>query len=142
MREDSFTPPPFGSKIKFLYAYWDSVLDLSVGTYLSASWPSVEATDTFTLLDEMHIQSLTVWAANPKFEIGWLDNDGNSVNDQATILYGATVINVFNLCGYVSVSSCLGHGNIFDGRDFKSALTVRGHRGFLVQVRIPNSFAC
>ena len=71
-----------------------------------------------------------------------LDNDGDSIYDQATILFGATVINVFNLCGYVSVSSCLGHGNIFDGRDFKSALTVRGHRGFLVQVRIPHSFSC
>lgn len=105
MREDYFVTSSFHRPDKDHLGYSHSILDLSVGTYLSASWPSVEATDTFTLLDEMHIQSLTVWAANPKFEIGWLDNNGNSVNDQATILFGATVINVFNFCGYIPVSS-------------------------------------
>ncbi len=78
-------------------------------TLLAATYqpvgPPVDTTDTFTLLDEMHIRSLTVWAANPKFEIGWLDNDGNSVNDQATILYGATIINVLDFRGDIPVSS-------------------------------------
>ena len=73
------------------------------------------------------IQSLSVWGATPKFKIGWLDNNGNSINDQATILFDTTVINVLDLGSNIPVTSYLRNRNVLDSGDLKSALTVDGH---------------
>ena len=69
MREDYFVTSSFHRPDKDHLGYSHSILDLSVGTYLSASWPSVEATDTFRLLVYTYIQSLTYWALTQSLKL-------------------------------------------------------------------------